>query len=103
MMKNISKFLTLILSIFKLETLLPDYLLQGEPNIAESLLPKNSSILGIFGDMGTTIIFFVQNDKRVGVRNDVICRTFFFNSIRSLTIGSNQKCVELNTPPNAIK
>jgi hypothetical protein len=39
----------------------------------------------IFGDMGTKIIFCSKSEKRVGVRNDVICQTFFLDFIKSLT------------------
>jgi hypothetical protein len=53
-------------------------MLQGKPNIAENFLPKKSEILGTFGDIGTfgdmgaEIKFLNQNEKCVGVRNDVI-------------------------------
>jgi hypothetical protein len=41
-------------------------------------IEKNSAILGIFGDLGSQIKNFVQKiKKRVGVRNDIICRTIY--------------------------
>jgi hypothetical protein len=45
-----------------------------------SFLPKrNFDDIGTFGDMETKITFLLKkSEKRVEVRNDVICQTFFF-------------------------
>ena len=44
--------------------------------------------------------------KRVGVRNDVICQTFFsfYKEFHNrFEWSESAKCVEFNTQPNAIK
>jgi hypothetical protein len=50
-------------------------------NIAETKFGEIHTFgyIGIFDDMGTEIKFFVQNRKRVSVRNDVIDLKSFFN------------------------
>jgi hypothetical protein len=52
------------------------YIVQGGGNIAESFLPENFNDIGTFSDMGPKYIISFKNEKRVGVRNDVICQTF---------------------------
>ena len=45
----------------------------------EMLFPKNFGDISTFGVMGTEILFFVKNEKRVGVRNDdIISKVFQF-------------------------
>ena len=56
---------------------------KGGTNIAESFLPKKIGDIGRFGDictfcdMETEKKICSKNENRVGVRNDVICQTFF--------------------------
>ena len=52
------------------------YILQGG-HIAESLLTKKFGDIFTFRDMGTEINILFKNEKRVGVQNDVMCRTIF--------------------------
>jgi hypothetical protein len=58
--------------------------LQGGPNIAKSFLAKKFGNIGTFGNIGhfrqygnKNKLFCSKNEKRVGVGNDVICRTIF--------------------------
>jgi hypothetical protein len=46
----------------------------GVPNIAESFLPRNFGDIGHFRRYGDRNKFLFKMKKRVGVRNDVMCR-----------------------------
>jgi hypothetical protein len=81
-----------------------------------AILPKvsfqqNSAILGTFGDIGTfgnmraDFFFLFKDEKRVGVRNDVlIFKVFEFYKEFNIRFKCSKvpKCVELGTSPNAI-
>ena len=74
---------------------------QGKPNIAESFRPISIGDIRQFGDRNN---FFSNNKKRVGVRNDDMSNNFIYKVFSNrLKWRESSKCVELSTPPNAIK
>ena len=47
------------------------FLIERGP-ISPKVFPKNSALLGTFGDMGTEIFVIVKSEELVGIQTDVI-------------------------------
>jgi hypothetical protein len=81
-------------------------LLQREAQYRGRFFAEKIGDIGNFGDMRSEIRFLFKNRKRESFRNEVIIKKGFqfykeFNNWFKST--KTPKCVELSTPPNAIK